>query len=769
MGINAFRAGSSAAAIAFMFGLIACTGKTGPKGATGETGPAGTPAADIGSIAGTVKDANGSPLAGAAVSTDPATISTNTDATGAFILASIPIGAYTVIASDSGYSQGKVTDVGVGAGATVNVSLALVLTPPTTGSISGTVRGRMSSSASSPIAGASVCVQGVSPAQCVTSGSNGTYTIADVAPGFVFLSASATGFLPGENRRAVNLTAGAAATGADITLSGMPPATATFVGTTTCIGCHTDITPDIISGWQRSAHEGYTDRTLGHMDTTGWPAAATDSTCAVPNTSNTNVTATIPGSTNSGTVWLVRWATTCTPQFAMGIAAGATLNLTNDVVIRVDGTFGGVSTGAGQCGNPGIVPATSTCNKAWWQQEYLVKIGTNPPTWVTWSTFNTPDDVIVLPAAWNGRGHAWVNAPDFNPTQSGTFSNACAGCHESGISLAFDVSGMVTSYSAVSHDIGCEKCHGPGSAHVSGGGAVSKIVNPRYLTAQSERETCGQCHTNGGASTSPAGNLGFAFNSAATFGGGNFIPGVHALSDFLSVPSYGDPSIYWSNGFPSTDHTQYQDLSGSPHVMNNFEKITCADCHDSHSLIGGPFQFQRTDDKTGDVYAFKANVATLRDDVTCLSCHATHGDFSLLSLEDVALYHISSGGTVQKNGTALNADTGAAAALVASTVTSHMKTEAAMPAFFDPTGAMSGEPVGRCSSCHMAKTSNTGQFFSGQDAEGRTANIIGDVTSHTFRVAWPDTSTASWNAATTWDQVMQNACGACHADYRFCK
>lgn len=38
-------------------------------------------------------------------------------------------------------------------------------------------------------------------------------------------------------------------------------------------------------------------------------------------------------------------------------------------------------------------------------------------------------------------------------------------------------------------DIGCETCHGPGSAHVQSGGMVGTIVNPRQAP-----EACFQCH-----------------------------------------------------------------------------------------------------------------------------------------------------------------------------------------------------------------------------------------------------------------------------------
>lgn len=769
------------AAALLTVGLIACKGSTGPAGA---------PAVDRGTIAGTVKDPTGAAVAGATVATDPATTAAQTDTGGSFTLASIPIGSYSLTASKTGYASGTLTGVGVGAGGTVNVSLVLAPIPPTVGSISGTVLGRKASGTSSPVAGATVCVQGTST--CTPTATDGTYTISGVTPGFLFVGATATGWLAGETREATFLAAGGAVTGVDVTLSGAPASGATYLGSTTCVGCHggaTGVTPAIVSAWQGSAHFAATDRTLGHLDWNGWPAApATGTACDNPNTLNTGVTATDPVSGLDGTVWLVRREASCTPVFSMAFGTPTGVNLATATIIPVDGTVGGVATGAGQCGNSGILPATvpptalcsanlggtgSTAAVGWWQQEYLVNIGgAGKPSWVTWDTTNTPTDMLVLPAAWNQRALAWVPAPDYGTTQDTTWSKACSGCHETGLSLAADASGNVTSYSAKSQDIGCEKCHGPGSSHVSAFGDAQLIVNPAYLTAQAEREVCGQCHSQDVASTDPKGAFGFAWNAAPTptTGGGNFIPGVHALSGFQTAPAYGDPADYWPSAFPSADHLTYIDFGASVHANNPYEKLTCANCHSGHGGIGGPSAIQKTSGT--DTYVFQGNDAVLRDDVACLSCHATFGPFASVALADVANYHVLEGGVVVKDGTTLapSADAKLASeSLIASAVSAHMLDKAGMPAYFDPTGVASGMPVGRCSSCHMAKTAFTGTYFSGLDGSGRMANVIGDVTAHTFRVAWPDMSLATWAAATTWDGVMPNACGSCHTVYRFGK
>src|SRR6266511_4078183 len=41
---------------------------------------------------------------------------------------------------------------------------------------------------------------------------------------------------------------------------------------------------------------------------------------------------------------------------------------------------------------------------------------------------------------------------------------------------------------------GCESCHGPGQAHVDGGGDKTKIKNPATMTLRDANATCMSCH-----------------------------------------------------------------------------------------------------------------------------------------------------------------------------------------------------------------------------------------------------------------------------------
>jgi len=88
--------------------------------------------------------------------------------------------------------------------------------------------------------------------------------------------------------------------------------------------------------------------------------------------------------------------------------------------------------------------------------------------------------------------------PSSQATDSGQYVGAtvCQGCHDE-LYKGFEASPhwMTTQETSVTHGAhGCESCHGPGAAHVEGGGDKSKIFT--FVGAKSEEITkrCLSCH-----------------------------------------------------------------------------------------------------------------------------------------------------------------------------------------------------------------------------------------------------------------------------------
>src|SRR5689334_9968721 len=117
-----------------------------------------------------------------------------------------------------------------------------------------------------------------------------------------------------------------------------------------------------------------------------------------------------------------------------------------------------------------------------WKQRYFKKVG---------------DDYFPLGAQWDVQNRVWraylvqpntdwwvPHYPaDNNQRPTGPL---CDGCH----SVNYDVrTKKVTEW-----NVGCEKCHGPGSEHVARPSALN-IVNPAKLDPVRANDTCIQCHS----------------------------------------------------------------------------------------------------------------------------------------------------------------------------------------------------------------------------------------------------------------------------------
>ena len=96
------------------------------------------------------------------------------------------------------------------------------------------------------------------------------------------------------------------------------------------------------------------------------------------------------------------------------------------------------------------------------------------------------------------QNQAKAAAPSSQATDSGQYVGAtvCQGCHDE-LYKGFEASPhwMTTQETKMTHGAhGCESCHGPGSAHVEGGGDKTKIFTFKEAKSEDITKRCLSCH-----------------------------------------------------------------------------------------------------------------------------------------------------------------------------------------------------------------------------------------------------------------------------------
>ena len=218
-----------------------------------------------------------------------------------------------------------------------------------------------------------------------------------------------------------------------------------------------------------------------------------------------------------------------------------------------------------------------------WKQRYFTRVG---------------DDYYPLPVQWDVGNKKWLkyHVPDtgadwwtaFYPSDNmqRPTGPTCDGCH----SVNYDIH----TKQVAEWNVGCERCHGPGSEHVAHP-ARNNILNPSEMDDVASNDTCIQCHSQG----HPGNGLieGKAYDWPV---------GYHVglrLADFWKLDS---------GTLGQTDFLQFPDGTAHKNRMqgNDFIQsvmyrhgVTCASCHDVHGT---------------------ENYAQLREpgDKICLDCHS---------------------------------------------------------------------------------------------------------------------------------------------------
>lgn len=174
--------------------------------------------------------------------------------------------------------------------------------------------------------------------------------------------------------------------------------------------------------------------------------------------------------------------------------------------------------------------------------------------------------------------------------------DTCLGCHD--IEAAFKKNPHYKRWNETARpwsERGCESCHGPGNAHVEGGGDVTKIFTFKKASAQKINDTCLNCHLQQEERANFLRNE-HGLNSVAC----TECHSIHAPQVSESLLTARSPALCYQC------HAEVRVEFNKPfHHRVNEGLMSCTDCHNQH----GGFNLRQTRFTTGN-------------DVVCFTCHA---------------------------------------------------------------------------------------------------------------------------------------------------
>jgi hypothetical protein len=506
-----------------------------------------------GVLSGVTVDGDLSPVAGVRLTTDPHGYEAITDTQGRFAISRLPAGTYRLVAAADSFEVESAPGIVVTAGTEIDVEVQLAPVSTSQGEIEVLVEGPdglpLASAVVSDSTGQTVYTDGAGVA--VLTGLGGQ--VVDLAV------AEVDEALWGRTLDQVEV-ASRAVVRVSVRLAGKAPPDATYIGTDFCVACH----PDHAEDQDLSPH----GRAMAAM---------------------------------VGEPFLSEFTGGSTVDLAHGTAVLGMQDTTPVVTLTSDGGDSREFTVAGVIGDvrSGGIPWTELDDQAY-------------PLPIAWAAAD-PDfgdwpetESALLP--WEEEN--WIDANgDFifsdgnRPTSALSADARCFPCHATGFTLTERPDGGVdlAGPSGRWRDgfVGCERCHGPGSAHASStlGEKKFRITQPQLLDVDRSNEVCGQCH----GMTQGVGNaLPYPFKS----GEGFYRPG-ELLAD------YGAPMAdLWAIGAAAAPSAQADELAVGPHSGGSYT-LGCGDCHDPHGSgrdgHGDPLpHLLRLDD---------------RDNTLCLSCH----------------------------------------------------------------------------------------------------------------------------------------------------
>jgi predicted CXXCH cytochrome family protein len=216
-----------------------------------------------------------------------------------------------------------------------------------------------------------------------------------------------------------------------------------------------------------------------------------------------------------------------------------------------------------------------------WKQRYFSKVGDDYfPLPVQWDVSHRTWRPYMVPA-----GGDWWTAVYPADNMHRPTGPLCDGCHS--------VDYNIQTKQVAEWNVGCERCHGPGSEHVAHP-TRGDILNPALMDNVAANDTCIQCHSQGQPLKNPI--EGKYYDWPVGYRVGSKLQDYWKLEDC----KLGETSFYY---FPDcTAHKNRMQGNDFAQSVMYRHGVTCASCHDVHGT---------------------ENYAQLRKpaDQICLDCH----------------------------------------------------------------------------------------------------------------------------------------------------
>jgi predicted CXXCH cytochrome family protein len=214
--------------------------------------------------------------------------------------------------------------------------------------------------------------------------------------------------------------------------------------------------------------------------------------------------------------------------------------------------------------------------------------------------------LLVVPSSLS-KTDPQANAAQSASANSGDYvgSETCKACHEAYFnSFSKTAHGRLSQAGWKGEKQGCESCHGPGKAHVEGGGDTSRIRTFANESPKQKSDACLRCH-------------------AGREEHNNFRRGEHWRNDVActdchaphisSHPTVEPTSDGSSSIFPVGPFAAHASDFAPNHMLKKREVLLCMGCHnETKSQFNRPFHHK-----------------VLEGAMKCSDCHNPHGGFEL--------------------------------------------------------------------------------------------------------------------------------------------